>query len=210
MVEPRLVEALHDSPAVLIHGPRQSGKTTLAQIVGKKRGYRYFNLDDDVLRGAAADDPMGFVGDLPGRAILVEVQRVPALFTALKSAIDSNRLPGRFLLTGSANVLLVPKLADSLAGRMEIIRLFPLAQSELEKKRSAFLDALFSANFKIRKFERLQQQFPRRIVAGGYPAALARNTPRRRAAWYRDYVDAIVQRDVRDLARIASLDVLPR
>jgi predicted AAA+ superfamily ATPase len=182
----------------------------LAQIVGKKRGYRYFNLDDDVLRGAAEDDPMGFVGDLPDRVILDEVQRVPALFTALKSAIDSDRSAGRFLLTGSANVLLVPKLADSLAGRMEIIRLFPFAQSELEKKRSAFLDALFRGDFKIRKYERLQQQLPQRIVAGGYPAALARNTPRRRAAWYRDYVNAIVQRDVRDLARIASLDVLPR
>lgn len=210
LVEPRLIEALDDSPAVLIHGPRQSGKTTLAQIVGKKRGYSYFNLDDDVLRGAAEEDPMGFVGDLPDRAILDEVQRVPALFTALKSAIDSDRSPGRFLLTGSANVLLVPKLADSLAGRMEIIRLFPFAQCELEKKNSAFLDDLFSGNFKIRKYERLQQQLPQRIVAGGYPAVMARNTPRRRAIWYRDYVDAIVQRDVRDLARIASLDVLPR
>ena len=210
LVEPRLVEALEDSPAVLIHGPRQSGKTTLAQTIGKKRGYRYFSLDDDVLRGAAVEDPMGFVGDLPDRAILDEVQRVPALFTALKSAIDNDRSPGRFLLTGSANVLLVPKLADSLAGRMEIIRLFPFAQRELEKKKLAFLDDLFSGNFKIGRYERLQQQLPQRIVAGGYPAALGRNTPRRRAAWYRDYVDAIVQRDVRDLARIASLDALPR
>lgn len=210
LVKSRLVEALDDSPAVLIHGPRQSGKTTLAQTVGGKRGYRYFNLDDDVLRAAAEEDPMGFVGDLPERAILDEVQRVPAVFTALKSAIDSDRSPGRFLLTGSANVLLVPKLADSLAGRMEIIRLLPFAQREVEKTKSAFLDDLFSGNFKIRKYERLQQQLPQRIVAGGYPAALARNTPRRRATWYRDYVEAIVQRDVRDLARIASLDVLPR
>ena len=210
LVEPRLVEALDDSPVVLIHGPRQSGKTTLAQSVGKRRGYHYFNLDDDVLRAAAEEDPMGFVGDLPERAILDEVQRVPAIFTALKSAIDSDRSPGRFLLTGSANVLLVPKLADSLAGRMEIIRLLPFAQRELEKTKSAFLDDLFSGNFKIQKYERLQQQLPQRIVAGGFPAALARNTPRRRAAWYRDYVEAIVQRDVRDLARIASLDVLPR
>ncbi len=210
LVEPRLVEALDDSPAVLIHGPRQSGKTTLAQMVGGKRGYQYFNLDDEVLRAAAEEDPMGFVGDLPDRAILDEVQRVPAVFTALKSAIDSDRSPGRFLLTGSANVLLVPKLADSLAGRMEIIRLLPIAQRELEKTKSAFLDDLFSGNFKIQKYERLQQRLPQRIVAGGFPAALARSTPRRRAAWYRDYVEAIVQRDVRDLARIASLDVLPR
>ena len=210
LVEPRLVEALDDSPAVLIHGPRQSGKTTLAQTVGRKRGYRYFNLDDDVLRTAAEEDPMGFVGDLPNRAILDEVQRAPAIFTALKSAIDSNRSPGRFLLTGSANVLLVPKIADSLAGRMEIIRLLPFAQHELVKTKSVFLDDLFSGNFKIRKYERLKQELPQRIVAGGYPAALARNTQPRRAAWYRDYVEAIVQRDVRDLARIASLDALPR
>lgn len=209
-VETRLVEALEDSPAVLIHGPRQSGKTTLAQMIGKKRGYRYFNLDDDVLRGAAEEDPMGFVGDLPSRTILDEVQRVPTLFTALKSAIDGDRSPGRFLLTGSANVLLVPTLADSLAGRMDIIRLFPFSQRELNNKTPTFLDALFSGNFKIQQYERLQQQLPQRIVAGGYPAALARSAPRRRAAWYRDYVDAIVQRDVRDLARIASLNALPR
>jgi len=195
---------------VLIHGPRQSGKTTLAQMIGKKRGYRYFNLDDDVLRGAAEEDPMGFVGDLPSRTILDEVQRAPTLFTALKSAIDGDRSPGRFLLTGSANVLLVPTLADSLAGRMDIIRLFPFSQRELNNKTPTFLDALFSGNFKIQQYERLQQQLPQRIVAGGYPAALARSAPRRRAAWYRDYIDAIVQRDVRDLARIASLNALPR
>ena len=93
---------------------------------------------------------------------------------------------------------------------MGIVRLFPFAQREIEKKKPAFLDALFSGDFKIRKYERLEQQLAQRIVAGGYPAALARSTPRRRAAWYRDYVDAIVQRDVRDLARIASLDTLPR
>ena len=210
LVEPRLVEALKDSPAVLIHGPRQCGKTTLVQAVGRKRGYSYFNLDDDVLRGAAEADPTGFVGDLPDRAILDEVQRVPTLFTALKSAIDRNRSPGRFLLTGSANVLLVPKLADSLAGRMEIIRLYPFSQRELQQGKPVFLDALFSANFKTRQYERLGQELSLRIVAGGYPAALARNTPRRRAAWYRDYAATIAERDVRDLARIASLDALPR
>ena len=129
--EPRLVEALADTPVVLIHGARQSGKTTLAQKLGASRPYAYFSFDDDVALAAARADPVGFVADLPERAILDEVQRVPELFTALKSAVDRRRTPGRFLLTGSANVLLVPKLADSLAGRMEILRLFPLAQCEL-------------------------------------------------------------------------------
>lgn len=210
LVEPRLCEALDDSPVVLIHGARQSGKTTLARTIGRRRGYKYFSLDDDVIRAAVEADPMGFVADLPDRAILDEIQRTPALFTALKAAVDRDRVPGRFLLTGSANVLLVPRLADSLAGRMEIIQLFPFAQSELEQHPSRFLDALFDDGFKVRRSERLGRQLAERIVAGGYAAALARKASRRRRAWYRDYVETIVQRDVRDLARIASLDALPR
>jgi predicted AAA+ superfamily ATPase len=132
--EPRLTEALADSPVVLIHGPRQCGKTTLAQVVGERIGYAYVNFDDDVARAAAEADPAGFVGDLPERAILDEVQRVPALFAALKTAVDRKRVAGRFMLTGSTNVLLVPKLADSLAGRMPILRLHPLAQCELARR----------------------------------------------------------------------------
>jgi predicted AAA+ superfamily ATPase len=210
LVEPRINEALADTPVVLIHGPRQCGKTTLARMVGEVRGYAYFSFDDDVVLAAAQADPVGFVGDLPERTILDEVQRVPELFTALKAAVDRDRTPGRFLLTGSANVLLVPKLADSLAGRMEILRLHPLAQVELTGKPSAFLDMLFGAGFKIGAWQRLREELPKRIVAGGYPAALARGASRRRAVWYRDYIETLVQRDVRDLARIRLLDALPR
>ena len=207
---PRLNEALADSPVVLIHGPRQCGKTTLAQTQGRHSKYAYLSFDDDVVRGAAHADPAGFMSDLPRRVILDEVQRVPALFAALKIAVDRERVPGRFILTGSANVLLVPKLADSLAGRMQILRLHPLAQCELARHAPGFLDALFEGRFKFRQNERLGNQLAQRIAAGGYPAALARPAGRRRAAWYRDYLEALVQRDVRDLARISSLDVLPR
>lgn len=207
---PRLREALADTPVVLIHGPRQSGKTTLARTVGKARGYDYFSFDDDAARAAAARDPAGFVADLPARVILDEVQRVPALFTALKAAVDRRRTPGRFILTGSANVLLVPALADSLAGRMGILRLHPLAQCELAGKRPGFLDAVFSGALRTRVSGRLGEALAGRIVAGGYPAALARRAVGRRAAWYRDYVETQVQRDVRDLSRLRSLDVLPR
>lgn len=208
--EARLLEALADTPVVLIHGPRQCGKTTLARVVGEPRGFGYFSFDDDVARAAAEADPIGFIADLPERTILDEVQRVPALFAALKISVDRNRRPGRFLITGSANVLLVPRLADSLAGRMAILRLHPLAQCEIAGRASRFLDAVFAAAFKGRRMERLGQALAERVVAGGYPAALARAMPRRRAAWYRDYVETLVQRDVRDLARIASLDTLPR
>ncbi|MBC8292915.1 MAG: ATP-binding protein [Proteobacteria bacterium] len=210
LVEARLQEALGDSPVVLIHGPRQCGKTTLAQRVGRKLGYAYFNLDEGVSRAAAEADPVGFVADLPERVVIDEGQRVPGLFTALKVAVDRDRRPGRFLLTGSANVLLVPRLADSLSGRMEILRLFPFAQCEIERRRAPFLDRLFEGSFKTLRGERLGRLLAERVVAGGYPPALARKAPRRRAAWYRDYIETMVQRDVRSLARIASLDALPR
>ncbi len=205
-----LTEALQDTPVVLIHGPRQCGKTTLARAVGDAAGYAYISFDDDVLRASVLADPVGFVSDFPDKVVLDEVQRVPELFTALKVAVDRDRRPGRFILTGSANVLLVPKLADSLAGRMEILRLHPLAQSELAAKQPNFLDALFGDGFKTNQQARLGKELADRIAAGGYPAALARPSSRRRATWYRDYIETLVQRDVRDMARISSLDVLPR
>jgi predicted AAA+ superfamily ATPase len=209
-VEPRLVEALADTPVVLLHGPRQCGKTTLVQRVGDQHGHVYFTFDDDAVLAAATADPVGFVGDLPQMCILDEVQRAPQIFGALKREVDRRRAPGRFLLTGSANVLLVPALADSLAGRLGLVRLHPLAQCELEGRVPTFLAQLFGDGFVSRPSKRLGTDLVERVVAGGYPAALARSAGRRRTAWYRDYVEALVQRDVRDLARISSLDVLPR
>lgn len=210
LAEPVIVEALADSPVVLLHGPRQCGKTTLARMLGDKRGYAYTSFDDNTARTAAETDPVGFVDSLPARTVLDEVQRVPGLFTTLKAVVDRDRQPGRFLLTGSANVLLVPKLADSLAGRMAIQRLHPLAQCELAGKASRFLDHLFAGDFKHRNLPRLKDELITCVTAGGYPAALARPEGRRRANWYRDYIDTLVQRDVRDMSRISSLDVLPR
>jgi len=206
----RLTEALGDSPVVLIHGPRQCGKTTLARTVGESAGYAYLNFDVEGDRAAAEADPIGFVADLPPRIILDEVQHVPRLFSAIKGAVDRDRRPGRFILTGSANVLLVPALSDSLAGRMEILRLHPLAQTEMERKESRFLDRLLGDGFAFRQVERLGRNLARRVLAGGYPPAVARHSGTRRAAWYRSYLDSIVQRDIRDMTRIASFDALPR
>ncbi len=235
-VERRLAEALEDSPVVLIHGPRQCGKTTLAQfacapnylrwgdgeltwgedrvswgVSQQRRDYKYITFDDAVVRDGAQADPMGFVADLPERVILDEIQRVPNLFSAIKLEVDRRRRPGRFILIGSTNVLLIPALSDSLAGRLQVVPLHPLAQSELAvESGTGFLDALFGDGFEIRQNERLGTRLIERIVAGGFPAALTRPTPRRQANWYRDYVQAQLQRDVRDMARIRMLDVLPR
>lgn len=206
-LRPRLIEALADTPAVLIHGPRQCGKTTLARTL---EGYSYVTFDDEVQMAAARADPVGFVHDLPDHVILDEVQRVPELFVTLKAAVDRNRQPGRFVMTGSANVLLAPQLSDSLAGRMEILRLHPLARCEVENGSADFLDAMFAGRVRMGSYQRLGDALAKIIVAGGYPAALARSTDRRRRDWYRAYTETLVLRDVRELARISRLDALPR
>ncbi|MCD8503853.1 MAG: ATP-binding protein [Burkholderiaceae bacterium] len=212
--EPRLAQALAYSPVVLVHGPRQCGKSTLAKMLGDRQGYGYLSFDNAVTRRSADEDPLGFVDDLPSRVILDEVQRVPALFTTLKSVVDRDRQPGRFLLTGSSNVLLVPKLSDSLAGRMAILRLHPFAQCELAGQPSEFLDRLFEADFPVKTVPRLKEDLLERVVAGGYPPALERpaGPPAHttRDDWYRDYITSLVQRDVREISRIRSLDALPR
>lgn len=209
LAEPRLAEALADTPVILIHGPRQCGKTTLALQVGKRRGYRYYTFDDAATLAAARADITGFVARLERRAILDEVQQVPELFAALKPVIDKDRSASRFILTGSSNVLLIPRLSDSLAGRMEIFRLYPLSQIELARAKPTFLDALFSAAREFPHHGREGKALTERIVRGGYPVVQKR-TARRRQDWYANYVETLIQRDVRDLARISSLDALPK
>ena len=208
----RLEEAVSDTPVVLIHGPRQCGKTTLARglIARDRPAYSYFSFDDAVTLDAANSDPVGFIADLPERTILDEVQRAPHLFATIKVAVDERRVPGRFILTGSANILLLPKLSDSLAGRMEILRLHPLAQCEIAGLKPKFLDQLLSGSFKTKKVPRLGPELADRIANGGFPAAIARSTPRRRQIWYRDYIETLISRDVRDMAKIASIDIMPR
>lgn len=207
-----LEESLEDSPVSLVHGPRQCGKTTLALQVGGPRGYSYMTLDDEVVLQSARRDPVGFVLDLPDRVILDEIQRVPRVFLALKRSVDRNRVPGRFILTGSSNVLLVPQLADSLAGRMQAVRLHPYSQMEIgrQPRTGSFLGRLFAGRFSKRRSERMGRRLYSRITTGGYPPALLRRAGPRRVAWYRNYIESQVQRDVRDLARIRSLEVLPR
>jgi predicted AAA+ superfamily ATPase len=212
--EETLLEALQDTPVVLIHGSRQCGKTTLAQSVGEKLGYHYISFDDDNQLQAAKADPVGFVQGLPEKTILDEVQRTPELFTSIKASVDQNRTPGRFILTGSANVLLLPHLSDSLAGRMEIIHLRPLAQCEIAGQKPHFMDQLFNTDFgsasNQNTYPRLGESLAEFICLGGYPAAITRNTAKRRNAWYRDYITTIIQRDVQDIASIQNLNILPK
>lgn len=207
-IVPRLYESLADSPVTLIHGPRQCGKTTFVQQL---KDYKYVSFDDDVQRSAAGEDPVGYVTDLPDKVILDEVQRVPAIFTALKLAVDRKRTPGHFILTGSANVMLMPEMADSLAGRISILRLHPLSQAEIGASKKFFLSALLEGKVKsVSPSRRMGAKLAGRVAAGGYPAALSRPDGRRRMAWYKNYVSALVQKDMRDLLRIKRSDDLLR
>lgn len=212
--ETTLREALQDTPVVLVHGSRQCGKTTLVQSVGSDLEYRYISFDDDNQLQAARTDPMGFVQNLPEKVILDEIQRTPELFLAIKASVDQNRKPGRFLLTGSANILLLPQLADSLAGRMEIMQLRPLSQYEIAGQSPDFLTKLFSGKFVSNSGKgahpRMGAALAEIICAGGYPSAIARTSPKRRTSWYRDFVTTLIQRDIQDIASIRNLDVMPK
>ena len=210
-VEPLLAEALADTPVVLLNGARQTGKSTLVQALAARDGRRYLTLDDRVVLAAAKNDPTGFIAALSGPVVMDEIQRAPELFLDIKAAVDRDRTPGRFLLTGSANVLLLPALADSLAGRMETLALWPLSRAEqshdaVHNRADALFDGDLTAGPRV-AYDRAQ--LATILLQGGFPEAVARSTMRRRASWFESYVDTILQRDVRDLARLEQLTELP-
>jgi len=198
-----------DTPVVLLNGARQTGKTTLAQALAESAGAQYFTLDDAATLALAAGDPAGFIRNLSGPVMLDEVQKAPELFPAIKLAVDKNRQPGRFLLTGSANVMTLPRLSESLAGRMEVIPLYPFSAGELAGQREGFLQRLLDGTIGKLKPVSTTDDLPVRLVRGGYPEAVQRAADDRRSAWFGAYISTILQRDVRDLARVDALHALP-
>ncbi len=202
-----LLDALSDTPVVLIHGPRQSGKSTLGQFLEPNR--RYVTLDDPIALALARRDPKAFLEAYPGPVMIDEVQRAPELFLAIKLNVDRDRSPGKFLLTGSANVMNLPKLADSLAGRMEIVDLLPFSQTELEARTSNFVDASFEEQFNPAFENEDLKDLVDRIVRGGFPEPSLRSSQARRDAWFANYVRTLLERDVKDVANIDGLSQMP-
>lgn len=207
LVEKRVTDAMSDTRVVLIVGPRQSGKTTLAKKMANEE-MEYYTLDNATTLDAALQDPVGFVRRMD-RAIIDEIQRAPELLMAIKESVDTDQRPGRFLLTGSANLMTLPRVADSLAGRMEVVRLLPLAQSEIRTASGSFLLDAFRNEAKAGDAI-VGDDLMAAVLAGGYPEALGRKNWTRRQDWYVDYIQAIIQRDVRDVAQIEQIAQMPR
>ncbi len=207
----RVIEALADRPVVVVNGARQTGKTVLARdIIAAQRRASYLTLDDGATLSLATADPAGFIAAQDGPVVIDEIQRVPDLLLAIKASVDRDRTPGRFLLTGSTNVLLLPRLADSLAGRMEIETLWPLTQGEIGGTAEAFLPALFEhALPALTASEETNVDLVRRLTRGGYPEPHAWSDARR-DGWYDSYLTSVLQKDVRELADVDALSAFPR
>ncbi len=200
--EARVRLALSDTRMVAIVGPRQSGKTTLARRLAENDGRAFVSLDDDQSRRFARDDPAGFVRGLHTAAI-DEIQRAPDLILALKKAVDERPAPGRFLLTGSAELFRSAISPDSLAGRIETVELLPFSQTEIAGTvPSRFLDRAFAGDFPALEETGPTAALIERVVAGSYPPALSRSAPARRSAWLRAYAQALAERDVLDIASV--------
>jgi predicted AAA+ superfamily ATPase len=207
-VAAQLKTALEDTRVVLLSGPRQSGKTTLARQLAED-GMTFLTLDNATTLEAAKHDVVGFVRGID-RAVIDEVQRLPALLLAIKESVDADRRPGRFLLTGSANLMTLPRVADSLAGRTTTVQLLPLSQSEIRARPTEFLARVFQGKPPAIGQRVVAADLVATVLAGGYPEALGRTSWNRRHLWYRDYIDSIIQRDVRDIAEIDRIKDMSR
>lgn len=227
-VDSRVRNALSDTRVVLLSGPRQAGKTTLVRDLSSKElvtgsglelvteggvplvteGMAFYTLDNTTTLEAAEQDPVGFIRGID-RAVIDEIQRAPKLLLAIKESVDTDRRPGRFLLTGSTNLMTLPSVADSLAGRMEVVRLLPLAQSELMGHKPTFLTQVFQGQIPSVKKTVIGDELVSAVAGGGYPEALSRTNWSRRQSWYLEYVDSIVKRDAQAIGQIDQLAQMP-
>ncbi len=204
----KLDDALSDTPVVLLIGPRRAGKTTLARE-REEAGRPYVTLDDAATLNSARTDPTGFIRRTKS-AIIDEVQRVPSLLLAIKKEVDEDFRPGKYILTGSANVMALPTVADSLAGRMETLTLLPLAQGEILSAATSFLDRVFAGKNPNIGELKLGDELAARVLTGGFPELVAKKSAHRRAQWCESYLTSVLSRDLRDIATIEHLAEVPK
>jgi predicted AAA+ superfamily ATPase len=209
-MQPLVEEGIDDARIVFVAGARQVGKTTLIRKItraGGRRAMRELSLDDRATREAANADPAGFVAGLGGPAFIDEIQRAPDLLLELKKAVDGDTVPGRFLITGSANVLAGKKIVDALPGRIDRLTLRPLAQTEIERGRVNIVDALFAGELPQVSWAPVGlSDYADRITAGGFPEARERRPGRSRTRWFDGYLAGSLERDLRELADLRRAD----
>ena len=206
-----IIDALSDTPVILINGARQTGKSTLCAKILEEGVFqgKFITMDDPTVLAAAQRDPLGFLEDLGKHVIIDEIQRAPELFLCIKKLVDEDRKGRRIILTGSANVMIMPKVGDSLAGRIEIHKLWPLSQDEIQGTRSNFLTILMDPQAKFKSSTTPWKEIARKMQVGGYPESLERRSASRRNKWFLDYITAILQKDIRELANIEGLAEIP-
>ena len=207
-----MAEALTDTRVVVINGARQVGKSTLAEVVLRhaEGGVARF-LDDPVTRAAAVEDPIRFIRH-DGLMFIDEVQRVPDLWLAIKDLVDREPRPGRFLLTGSARLMSLQSLPDTLPGRSETIELFPLSQGEIDSTADGFVDAAFAGGDELRiESQALRRKdYVARLMRGGFPEAVRRDVPRRRDRFFQAYLSDVITRDIKQVADIQRVSDIRR
>ena len=186
---------------VAISGARQTGKTTLSrQVIAESGDYR--SLDDSFMLDYAISDPKGFVHNNTGTMVIDEIQKAPKLIPEIKLVVDKNNRPGQFLITGSANILTLPIISDSLAGRVKHIRLRPLTVGEILGHKPSFPKKAFNMDFpgKISGYDK--DHIVDLAFRGGYPEAVSIEKQQHRKDWHRDYLNTILMRDLKDIANI--------
>ncbi|HWK28679.1 MAG TPA: ATP-binding protein [Solirubrobacter sp.] len=206
-----MLEALADTRVVVVIGARQVGKSTLVQhIAGERMGAAVLSLDDAGTRQAAASDPTGFVADHSTPLVIDEVQRAPDLLLAIKARVDTEQRPGQYLLTGSANILTAPRIADALTGRAEYLRLGPLTQSEVHGAGGTLVSDLLDGRWPRALGVGVgRTAYAETVAAGGYPDARERSAVRR-ARFFGSYLDTVIQRDLRSIAQVHDQDNVRR
>jgi len=204
-------EALSDTPVIVLNGARQVGKSTLCKQLVEESVFKaqLVTLDDPTTLAAARKDPLGFLEGMSKHLIIDEAQRVPELLLSIKKLIDEDRNERRIILTGSANVMTLPKIADSLAGRIEIHKLWPLSLDEISGQKSNFLNALVSENGQFISHKTIWKDLIQKITDGGYPEILNRKTHSRKSKWFDSYITSVLQKDIRELANIEGLTQIP-
>jgi uncharacterized protein len=205
-----VVEALGDTRIVFVAGARQVGKTTLArEISSGPHPMRALTLDDQATRDAAVSDPTGFVSGLAAPVLIDEIQRAPDLLLAIKDDVDRDTSPGRYLLTGSTNLLASKRINDALTGRIETVRLWPLAQTEIQGGTVNFIDALRAATPPTVTGAPIgRAALHGYLSAGGYPEARLRHG-RRRSRWFENHLATALDRDLRDISDAVKTDAMP-